>query len=1023
MANITGFSTTYAYDLSGTFGIPPTINHIVSAKIPFYPSDAVYDFEITSSNQAVAEPFSSATISAVSVNNGVATVRLAFYTAVTGNTVLTFSDKITGLQTQRILYNNPIGVSPNIYPNPSAVTLPADYSVYNPEGLVELMPKISEHVSTGCSISSALYTGSLLVESAWTGNDSPAIFGNESGGTWDILLASLEENSGETRWVDYQYTPVDTGYNSYYTVFRLIQEGSGTTPSDRFIRFVDTAITLTGSYVSAALEVSGCTSTSDYRAYTGSGAIDFTVIYQFYDTCTINANPNTGSTQIESDLRVEFMDTDGNVYYDTIHVIQPVSTPLDSYIRFVDSAVTAQGNTGQIECPLDTSGCTAETGIMSFSATGTLNVTGVTVNLSPRYQSMVCTVRYSNNTGSTPLQADVRVEFVDTSGNTYYDTIHITQEIQVDVNFNPSTHEIQGQANRVTSTAVPLNCTISSITFSDIQYTYGTWDEYPVYTINGNDVTFAVPANNTNNYRVIMYRFTITDTDGNTYTKNITVVQMVQNRLVYLDPTGRTISVSGNGTYDFNIKGSGCSIDSSYTPTFTFSGDTSWINSISSVTFNDSEGRWYVSYYSPRNLGGSGREVYITVDGVHDTDGNVYNGLVHKATQNYGSYVFLNYDEDHNAPSGSSVETVEVVPVNTTVCSISVTSASSTPDLWTGVTKPTVTVLGNYITVNWPQNPHTSERNLQLTVEVVWGESCENTTTLTFNKYQNGAQTPVQKDIEAEDTDYSVGSGSGNGSTTVQASGCTYDHFTYVTGGSFSVTATSGPNNTILFYYPENPTTSPRTGYAYITFFDSDGNTYGPQTISFTQQAGSSPGPGPGPDPSTGYVLTTLTISDQEQHRYFVEARPGVVYSAAGQYYKTILACEARYSLYYVNSYGGVDVLPFKEKGWKKSDTITRFNYSRSFRNNTPEFENVNYMNEIKVSWELHTGWLSDEQSKRMHELVESTIVYLYDAEEKTYTPVVMTDKKLEYKTYHNQGKKFYNYTVNVEESQSKERR
>lgn len=169
--------------------------------------------------------------------------------------------------------------------------------------------------------------------------------------------------------------------------------------------------------------------------------------------------------------------------------------------------------------------------------------------------------------------------------------------------------------------------------------------------------------------------------------------------------------------------------------------------------------------------------------------------------------------------------------------------------------------------------------------------------------------------------------------------------------------------------------------------------------------------------------ITGLTISDNEQHRYFVEAEEGSTYTAIGARYKTVSACEARYSLYYVNSYGGVDVIPFKGKSFKKTDTITRLNYSRSFRNNTLEFENVNYMNEIKPAWELNTHYLVDSQSSKMHELVESTCVYLYDAEEQTYTPVVMTDKKLEYKTFYNQGRKFYTYTINVEESQSKERR
>lgn len=171
------------------------------------------------------------------------------------------------------------------------------------------------------------------------------------------------------------------------------------------------------------------------------------------------------------------------------------------------------------------------------------------------------------------------------------------------------------------------------------------------------------------------------------------------------------------------------------------------------------------------------------------------------------------------------------------------------------------------------------------------------------------------------------------------------------------------------------------------------------------------------------YVYTGFTVADSEQKRFNIVAEKGAKYKCLGVTYKTISACDARYSLYYVNSYGGVDVLVFKGKSFKKTDNITRLNYSRSFRNNTLEFENVNYMNEIKPAWELHTGYMVDSQSRKMHELVESTCVYLYDAEEQTYTPVVMTDKKLEYKTYYNQGRKFYTYTINVEESQSKERR
>ena len=503
------------------------------------------------------------------------------------------------------------------------------------------------------------------------------------------------------------------------------------------------------------------------------------------------------------------------------------------------------------------------------------------------------------NSGYTEV-AIVTVNLYDTSGNSYLHYCALDQYGTASPTPEPPIPT--GTTVDSGSTAITENYSGCPLVF-DHSASTGTWNTLPTVTTGGSDgnwwITYSVPANDTDSARTITYyylQYSGSSCDELVGTISYTISQAAgsgtptpSDRWVYLDPSATTISASGNGTYTFYVRGSGCSIDSSYVPTFTFSGDTSWINSITSVSISSYS--WFVRYRCSRNLGNSDREIYITVNGVHDTDGNVYNGLVYHATQNYGSYVFLNYDKDHNAPSGSSVETVEVVPVNTTVCSISVTSSSTTPDLWVGVARPTVTILGNYITVNWPKNPYPTNRNYQLSVVVVWGENCENTTTLTFNKNQNAGPTPVQKDIKATNASYSVGSGSGNASTTVQASGCTYDHFTYITGGSFSVTATSGPNNTIIFTYPQNPTTSQRTGYVYITFYDSDGNTYGPQTITFTQQAGSSPGPGPGPDPETGYVLTTLTISDQEQHRYFVEARPGIVYSAAGQYYKTIPAC------------------------------------------------------------------------------------------------------------------------------------
>ncbi len=863
--------------------------------------------------------------------------------------------------------------SPGVLANPSAVT-------FSSSGYDGNYYKIADVVCNGFTPDTNSTHGSVFLTTSspyipWYGRPATDFVWRDN--HYVIRLTRVYENSGSPREskVLHAFTPntnvqiISASATTYLFVFGMNQEGSGSTPPTGQTDITELHASQAHSYVMPS-------SASSFSA----GTVGLTFYY----------------LPVDAEIDLEITSSNNNLIYN----------PHDS----------STGITGG--------------GIYSGYA----------------YVHYVFDVNRTN-TGSSVITAVDRNTGLEVSRRIY----KVTSAATPNLYFSPSAYTFESGASfdyawpgMVLTDIVEAGCTLDpsktgdqlghvawivadgNLEWADKSNTLGA---YPDSLTKKLQATKIVP--NTGDTRWLIGDTVLNDTSGNSYLNSFKIIQEAgsgytptpSDRWMYLNPSARTHNAYTDASSNFVIRGSGCSIDSAYTPTFTFSGDTSWISSIERVNYSRLQSAWIVYYKVSRNLGLSAREIYITANGVHDTDGNVYNDLVFHATQNYGSYVFLNYDEDHNAPSGSSVETVEVVPVNTTVCSVLfVSSASNTPDLWTGVTQPTVTVLGNYITVNWPENPYQENRQLQLQFQVVRGEDCEETTSLIYTKRQNAAATPVQKDIKAADTDYSVGSGTGDASTTILTSGCTYDHFTFITGGSFSVTAFS-VSNSILFYYPENPTTSPRTGYVYITFYDSDGNTYGPQTITFTQQAGSSPGPGPGPDPETGYVLTTLTISDQEQHRYFVEARPGVVYSAAGQYYKTVLACEARYSLYYVNSYGGVDVLPFKEKSWKKSDTVTRFNYSRSFRNNTLEFENVNYLNSIEEEYELHTGWMTDEQSMRMHELVESTIVYLYDALEKEYIPVVMSDKKLEYKTYHNQGRKFYNYTVNCKASQSRERR
>lgn len=122
-----------------------------------------------------------------------------------------------------------------------------------------------------------------------------------------------------------------------------------------------------------------------------------------------------------------------------------------------------------------------------------------------------------------------------------------------------------------------------------------------------------------------------------------------------------------------------------------------------------------------------------------------------------------------------------------------------------------------------------------------------------------------------------------------------------------------------------------------------------------------------------------------------------------------------RYSLYYQNARGGYDTYPLFSVRNVESDDIEYQNYRASGNNtdlNNPY--NRRFQSNITKKWELHTGWLNDKESKQMYQILTSHKVWLYD-DFGGYTPVVITDKKVEYKTFTNEGRKKYYYTINVE--------
>ena len=138
--------------------------------------------------------------------------------------------------------------------------------------------------------------------------------------------------------------------------------------------------------------------------------------------------------------------------------------------------------------------------------------------------------------------------------------------------------------------------------------------------------------------------------------------------------------------------------------------------------------------------------------------------------------------------------------------------------------------------------------------------------------------------------------------------------------------------------------------------------------------------------------------------------------------FKVVTDC-AKYALYYVNAYGGWDCFLI-EGNTLEADSLKR--YTREMVYNNRDIQNrgiQNYVNEITKGFTFHTGWLLDDQGERMHHLINSTDVYLYDIANGQMIPVTIPSTTCEYRTYKNQGNQLVNYTIQVEIAQNRIRR
>lgn len=138
--------------------------------------------------------------------------------------------------------------------------------------------------------------------------------------------------------------------------------------------------------------------------------------------------------------------------------------------------------------------------------------------------------------------------------------------------------------------------------------------------------------------------------------------------------------------------------------------------------------------------------------------------------------------------------------------------------------------------------------------------------------------------------------------------------------------------------------------------------------------------------------------------------------------FKVVTEC-AKYALYYLNAYGGWDCFLI-EGNSMETDNLKR--YTREVEYDNTNIQNrgkKNYVNEITRGFTFYTGWLLHDQGEMMHNLIDSTEVYLYDIANDQMIPVIIPDTTCEYKTYKNQGNKLVNYIIQVQIAQNRIRR
>lgn len=132
--------------------------------------------------------------------------------------------------------------------------------------------------------------------------------------------------------------------------------------------------------------------------------------------------------------------------------------------------------------------------------------------------------------------------------------------------------------------------------------------------------------------------------------------------------------------------------------------------------------------------------------------------------------------------------------------------------------------------------------------------------------------------------------------------------------------------------------------------------------------------------------------------------------------YNLVDGC-TKYVIYYINAYGGWDVLAIEGADALSFD-FSRLTGNRSYNNTNRCAEGkVAVVNEITRKVTFNTGWLDNLGASRMHHLLGTTKAFLVDTQSLDITPLIMTDASWERKTHRANG--MINYAISAEVAQS----